>query len=303
MREFFRKEKPLLGLEGSGGGLGFFGGEAGPSPITASGGTKTTSGDYTIHTFTNPTSDNFVVSSGRNEIELLVIGGGGAGGSGGPSGWYGAGGGAGGYVTVTGYEVVPGTYPVTVGGGGGGNPNQRGSNGDDSEFNSPAPNASKIVAKGGGGGGYGAQGGSPLGPGNPGGSGGGGGARLPASSQPGGTGTQPSQNPGFSNGTLTQYGFDGGTESGGSGDGRGGGGGGAGGVGKNSPGGSPNGGGGAGRANSISGSSVTYAGGAPTYPGEANPAYGVYGSGGFSSQGGSAGLSGQNGVVIIRYPT
>ena len=26
MREFFKKERPLLGLEGSGGGLGFFGG-------------------------------------------------------------------------------------------------------------------------------------------------------------------------------------------------------------------------------------------------------------------------------------
>ena len=63
--------------------------------IQASGGTKTTSGNYTIHTFSFPTSDNFVVNSGEGECDILVIAGGGAGGSGDTSGWFGGGGGAG----------------------------------------------------------------------------------------------------------------------------------------------------------------------------------------------------------------
>ena len=90
-------------------------------PLEASGGTKTTSGDYTIHTFSYPTSDNFEVTQGSGLIDVLVIAAGGAGGSGGPSGWYGGGGGAGGYVYVTGYSVTSGTYDVSVGQGGAGN--------------------------------------------------------------------------------------------------------------------------------------------------------------------------------------
>ena len=273
-------------------------------PLQASGGTKTTSGDYTIHTFSYPTSDNFEVTQGEGEIDILVIAAGGAGGSGGPSGWYGGGGGAGGYVYVTGYSVTSGTYDVSVGQGGTGNGGGRGSDGADSTFNAPAPNADKILAKGGGGGGDGSYPGvSPEVTGNPGGSGGGAGAHLPSTSSSGGTALQPSQNPGFSNGTLEQYGYAGGNEAGGTGDGRGGGGGGAGAAGQSSPGGSPNGGGGAGRANSISGSSVTYAGGAPTQPSDPHPAPGVAGSGGAAAASSQTGGSGQPGIVIVRYLT
>ena len=42
-------------------------------PFQASGGTETTSGDYTIHTFSYPTSDNFEVTSGSADIDVLVI--------------------------------------------------------------------------------------------------------------------------------------------------------------------------------------------------------------------------------------
>ena len=271
--------------------------------IQASGGTKTTSGNYTIHTFSYPTSDNFVVNSGEGECDILVIAGGGAGGSGDTSGWFGGGGGAGGYVYVTGYAVTPGTIPISIGQGGTGNPGNRGNNGGDSTFNAPAPNASKILAKGGGGGGDGQwPSTSPVAPGNPGGSGGGSGSHYDPPATPGGTALQPSQNPGFSNGTLTQYGFAGGTENGGNvGDGRGGGGGGAGSAGQDSPGGSPNGGGGSGRANSISGSSVTYAGGGETYRDDPHPAPGAAGSGGNGVESEQSGNSGQPGVIIVRY--
>ena len=288
--------------------LGFGGGNAsklvgGSDPIDASGGAKTTSGNYTIHTFSYPTSDNFVVNSGEGECDILVIAGGGAGGSGGPAGWYGGGGGAGGYAYATGYSVTPGTYPISVGNGGSGNAGTRGSSGANSWFNLPVPSG-KIFCQGGGGGGDGAYPGiSGDAPGYDGGNGGGSGSHLDSSSTtPGGSAVQPAQNPDFSNGTLEQYGYAGGNEAGGTGDGRGGGGGGAGGAGQNSPGPTPlNGRGGAGRENSISGSPVTYAVGAPSYEGDPQPS--TSGSGGPGKASGAAGGSGQAGVVIVRYLT
>ncbi len=53
-----------------------------PASIQASGGTKTTSGIYTIHTFTSP--GNFIVTNagGPAQVEYLIVGGGGGGGSG-----------------------------------------------------------------------------------------------------------------------------------------------------------------------------------------------------------------------------
>jgi hypothetical protein len=79
---------------------------------TATGGTVTYAGGYTIHTFT--TSGTFTVYS-AGDIELLVVAGGGGGGSGG--------GGAGGMITAS-KSVTTGTYAITVGpggtGGGGG---------------------------------------------------------------------------------------------------------------------------------------------------------------------------------------
>ena len=86
--------------------------------FSASGGTKTTSGSYTIHTFL--ASGAFVVESKETDVEYLVIGGGGGG------GFAGGGGGAGGFRTSTGFPVTPtggngsGSYTVTVGGGGNG---------------------------------------------------------------------------------------------------------------------------------------------------------------------------------------
>ena len=117
------------------------------------GGTKTTSGNYCIHTFT--TSANFVVSSTLSDVEYLIIAGGGSGAT------YGAGGGAGGYrSSVTGQAsgggasaeskmtLNAGTYGVVVGAGASGAAQGAGlsTNGNNSVFNS-------ITSIGGGGGG------------------------------------------------------------------------------------------------------------------------------------------------------
>jgi hypothetical protein len=166
--------------------------------------------------------------------------------------------------------------------------------------------ANSIFCQGGGGGGVGQYPGiSGDAPAYDGGSGGGSGSHLDSSTTNGGSTVQPGQNSGFTNGTLEQYGFAGGNENGGSGDGVGGGGGGAGGTGYDSPGPSANNGlGGAGRANSITGSSVIYAGGAPSHPNWSHPAPGSdNGSGGRGGASGGSSEGGQDGVVIVRYPT
>ena len=96
--------------------LGAVANQAGAAPIEATGGTETTSGDYTIHTFNS--SGTFEVTAGAGDVEVLVLAGGGAGG-----GWSGTdeitngGGGAGGLQTAT-VAVSIGTYTVTIGGGG-----------------------------------------------------------------------------------------------------------------------------------------------------------------------------------------
>ena len=123
----------------------------GPTFITATGGTITTSGDDKIHTFTGP--GTFTVCSvsncASNNIvsHVVVAGGGGGGGFGG--------GGAGGYREVKnpvtpytaspldGYACAPNrvtvtatSFPITVGAGGSGNTSNRarGSNGNSSTF-------------------------------------------------------------------------------------------------------------------------------------------------------------------------
>ena len=126
-------------------------------PISASGGTTATPGDgYKYHFFTHPNSDNFVVSSGDDSVEFIVVGGGGAGGS-----YRGGGGGAGGLNSNwpgfpgsyggASYDVVAGTYPVTVGAGGavGGTV---GGDGGDSVFNGPGVNSGNPITGSGGGG-------------------------------------------------------------------------------------------------------------------------------------------------------
>ena len=101
-----------------------------------SGGTKTTSGGYTYHTFTS--SGTFANTIASLSIECLVVAGGGGGGSGDDGGGGGAGAGAGGLIDTS-ATLSTGNYTVTVGGGGqGGNRggSQAGANGSNSSFNS-----------------------------------------------------------------------------------------------------------------------------------------------------------------------
>lgn len=261
---------------------------------SGSGGTVTTSGGYTIHTFT--TSGTFIVSGGTLSVDYLVVAGGGGGG-----GTDGGGGGAGGMKTGTGFSVAAGSYSITVGAGGtGGTGAGKGTNGGDSIF-------STITSTGGGGGGvYNNQ------TGLNGGSGGGGGANGGGSTA-GGTGTAGQGNNGGSGKGPTNY--------------AGAGGGGAGAVGGDAAatGSAGGGNGGAGSASSISGSSVTYAGGGGggTYLGTAGAGgsggggagtnvnrgtgtAGTVNTGGGGGGGGDTvgtGGAGGSGIVIIRYLT
>ena len=300
-------------------------GSSGAVEVTSTG-SVTTSGQYTIHTFTGDGS--FIVSSGGPlAIDTLLVGGGGGGGtrnagpnSGGTDG--GSGGGAGGWVQVSGMQLQDGTYAVTVGGGGQGfnnnNNQQPGTPGSNSTFNS-------LVAYGGG---YGASGPGNR-PGGPGGSGGGagGGGGSPGS---GGSATQPGA-PGQSG--ANGYGNGGGpnpnqapyTGSGGGGAGSGGA---QGGNSRQAPGGN-------GRASSITGQAVTYAGGggggggfpSPTRGGNGGPGGGGNGGSSPSNSGNGAGQAGTpgrgggggggagsswpsgaagqggSGIVIVRYVT
>ena len=114
----------------------YFSGEV-PVSVTASGGTETTYGIYTIHSFLSGTS-NFITDTAQ-DIDILVVAGGGGGGTGG--------GGAGGMIASPAFSVSAGTHSVTVGGGGtAGGTASKGGNGDDSTFPT-------LTAIGGGGGG------------------------------------------------------------------------------------------------------------------------------------------------------
>jgi hypothetical protein len=100
-----------------------------PPPITATGGTKSTSGIYTLHAFTS--SGSLVISSGEGDVDYFVVAGGGGGGN-----TIGGGGGGGGVARGTISNMSPGPYTVTIGAGGGGSPspNSAGSNGQNSVF-------------------------------------------------------------------------------------------------------------------------------------------------------------------------
>jgi hypothetical protein len=164
-----------------------------PTSISATGGTISTSGGYTIHTFTNVGSSTFK-PTGSGTVEILVVaGGGGAGFDGG------GGGGAGGVITNT-VSVASGTdYTVVVGVGGAAaiNTTGNGAPGANSQFGVVTALGGaggysghaviKATSTGGSGGGEGFAGGGPglgtPGQGNPGGTkfdysagGGGGGA-------------------------------------------------------------------------------------------------------------------------------
>ena len=314
MFEWYKKESPILNLLGMGGGAG--GNLGGGAGFSASGGTVTTSGLYTIHTFSYPNSDNFEVTSGSSEIEYLVVAGGGAGGGGGTLG--GGGGGAGGLrsnhpempspLKQPSLTISPGTYPVTVGQGGQA----------DSATNRPTANPGNTSYFAGpglspvqGGGGGGSGGSNPPGTayvGDPGGSGGGGGKGFPSGAGAGGSGSKitgtsdaaPGFNPQGNDGLV------------GNAPGSGGGGGGgaltSGGPARGDSA-DPNV-GGKGIPLTISGSNVTYASGGNGQPSSANggnPAtltnYGEGGNAKYGNGAGATGGTGANGIVIIRYLT
>lgn len=79
----------------------------------ASGGTVTTSGYYTIHTFTS--GGTFTVNSSIAAADVVIVGGGGGGGH-----QHAGGGGAGGVLQLNGLSVANGTYTITIGNGGAG---------------------------------------------------------------------------------------------------------------------------------------------------------------------------------------
>jgi len=82
--------------------------------MVITGGTITTSGAYTIHTFTS--SGTFTVDGGSlTGVDYLVVAGGGGGGS-----RRAGGGGGGGMVNATNQSISAGTYTITIGAGGAG---------------------------------------------------------------------------------------------------------------------------------------------------------------------------------------
>lgn len=179
-RDFFVKEKPVFtGIARGVGGFGFGAGSGSSGPdgtFSASGGTKSTDGDFTFHYFTTSTPSperNFTITGGSDrECDVIVCGGGGGGSGGWGSGGYGGGGGGGGGVTMNRVTLVSGTpYTVTIGAAGAAGPTSgNGGAGGDSTFGpgSPFP----FLSKGGGAG----LGNNTTGPDGAGGSGGGGGS-------------------------------------------------------------------------------------------------------------------------------
>ena len=171
-------------------------------PVAASGGNITAQpggNGFKYHVFTSP--GNFTVTQGGT-VEILLVGGGGPSGSTTASTTVGncGGGGAGGVVHAPAYTIAAGTHPVTIGDPAPQPLTPSPTRGENSTF-VDAGGPTTITALGGGVASYYT---TNDGVGHDGGSGGGGG--YPA--KPGGTGTQPTQNPGVSG--LVQYGNPGG---------------------------------------------------------------------------------------------
>jgi len=191
---WFKKEKPLLGLTGMGGGVGSSLVSSGGAGLKATGGTTSNPGDgYTYHQFyasvpgtvtvtpfdggpytkTPNTSETFVALEALT-CDVLIIGGGAGGGHTPTGNTGGGGGGAGCVIYLTGQSLPATTYPLTVGGGGQSNtaPPASANNGDASIFNGSTAYGGGSGGKGAGVGGAGANGTGPTNQG----SGGGGGA-------------------------------------------------------------------------------------------------------------------------------
>ena len=248
--------------------------------FSATGGTITTSGDYTVHSFTS--SGTFTPNM-TGEVEYLVIAGGGGSAR---QTWEAGGGGAGGFLTATGFAVAATALTVTIGAGGignatGGTP-YTATNGSNSVF-------STITAIGGG------AGARFYYSGEDGGSGGGCGGYTTTVEDVGGSATA---GQGHDGGTNVNTG----SRDGGSG------GGGAGSIGGANSG-IHAGDGGAGLQSSISGSSVYYCAGGAGSPGYPSGTYGDDGTGFANAanrgHGGTTNtpVDGSSGIVIIKYLT
>jgi hypothetical protein len=188
---FNKKEAPLLGLQGSGGGLGFLTGGGGG--VEASGGNVngTLASGSKYHIFT--ADGTFNVTAGGS-VSILAIAGGGGGGV-----QHGGGGGAGALYFNEILELDAGTYSITIGNGGTGGPahSDNSANGSNTIFGPGTPQ--HIVLNGGGRGRKMNQPNTTLMPGGSGGCGGGGGMTplhpSPPVRQAGGTVTTPSTHP------------------------------------------------------------------------------------------------------------
>lgn len=277
-------------------------GADGKTIAAANGGTVTTSGGYTYHTFT--ASSTFVANRNMT-VEALVVGGGGSGGANNA-----AGGGAGGYLAQI-MTIAPGSYAVTIGAGGAG--------GSDTPY--PGSNTSLLsaVAFGGGRGGHGNNNFPPT----VGGSGGGGGGQS-SFNTPGAAGIAGQGNAGGTSSSYVGGGYNGAGGGGGGASAAGGNAGGNGGVAGvggagaqwvNSSYYAGGGGGGANNINSISAGAGGIGGGGNGgpgtgvisvlngQPGTANTGGGGGGGGGAAGVGNGTGGAGGSGIVILRYPT
>ena len=199
---WFKKEKPLPGLIGLGGGATGYIFRGGAAAVEATGGTKYETPDSTYHVFTATTPAPFAVTAGAGNITVMLVGGGGPGA---------CGGGGGGGIRFEQISVDP-TYTITCQVGAGGNspysPAPTRANGSDTTWD---PTGTPLVAGGGGAGGVAkatnGTDGSPYGGG--GGGSGSGGPTVRGSSNGGGGppglpwaagyGTQPGDGPDYGN--------------------------------------------------------------------------------------------------------
>ncbi len=110
---WFKKEKPLLGLTGMGGGADSKLVAGGSSGFEATGGVKCSDSSYTYHIFVQGDTTNFTSDGSIVNCHILCVGGGG-GGANGQSG--GGGGSSAGHLNNA--TLTAATYTVTVGGGG-----------------------------------------------------------------------------------------------------------------------------------------------------------------------------------------
>ena len=83
---WFKKEKPLPGLIGLGGGATGYIFRGGAAAVEATGGTKYETPDSTYHVFTATTPAPFAVTAGAGNITVMLVGGGGPGACGGGGG-------------------------------------------------------------------------------------------------------------------------------------------------------------------------------------------------------------------------